>query len=323
MTPEEIFKLIEPELQAVEHELARQIESDVHLISQVGRYIRSGGKRVRPALLLLSAKFCDYQGEDAIALGAVVEMIHSATLVHDDVIDEAEIRRGRASVNAVWGNQLPVLMGDWLYASSMKLTISRRNFKILDILVDATKQMIEGELLQLGLNGNIGITEAQHLEISRRKTAHLFSACARIGGVLGDVAAAQEKALADFGFNIGMAFQLIDDLLDFTSSEKVLGKPVISDLKEGKLTLPLIYLMRLGIAKHAQMVETVVRENGFNSVHQDELIDLLREYKTLDQARSKAYEFVEASKQNLRIFKNTPLKQALLSIPNFIVERDR
>lgn len=324
LTPQEIFKLIEPELQAVEEELKRQIDSDVPLIAEVGRYIQGGGgKRVRPALLLLSSKFCGYEEEDAIVLGAVVEMIHSATLVHDDVLDEAKIRRGRASVNAVWGNQLPVLMGDWLYATSMKRTLSRRSFKVLDILVDATKQMIEGELLQLSVKGSIAITEAQHLEISRRKTAHLFSACARIGGVLGKVSEEKERALADFGFNIGMAFQLIDDLLDFTSSEKVLGKPVISDLKEGKLTLPLVYLMQLGHTEHARMLETVVHENGFHSIEPHQVIQLVHEFKTLDQARAKAYEYVEASKRCFSLFEDSSLKQALLSIPDFIVERDR
>jgi octaprenyl-diphosphate synthase len=324
LTPQEIFKLIEPELQQVERELEKHVQSDVPLVARVGSYIQSsGGKRVRPALLLLIAKFCNYHGQDAIKLGAVVELIHSATLVHDDVIDDAKVRRGQPSVNARWGNQLTVLMGDWLYSTSMKLTLSRRNLKFLDILVDATQKMIEGELLQLHLSGRIDITEEQHLEISRRKTAHLFSACARIGGVLGGVSEDKEQSLADFGFNLGMAFQLIDDLLDFTSSEKVLGKPVVSDLKEGKLTLPLIYLMELGNAEHARLIETVVRENGFNSVDRDEIINMVKEHKTLDRARTLAYSYVEKSKNCLNKFEDSPIKQALLSIPDFIVERDR
>lgn len=324
MTPQEIFKLIEPELREVEQELKTYIASDIPMIFHIGRYIQdSGGKRIRPALLLLVAKFCHYAGGDTIKLGAAVEMVHSATLVHDDIIDDAKVRRGQPSVNAAWGNEITVLMGDWLYATSMKLTLGRRNFRILDALVDATQQMIEGELIQLSINGRINVTEEQQLDISRRKTAYLFAACARIGGILGRVSKEEEDALANFGLNTGMAFQLIDDVLDFTSNEETLGKPVVNDLKEGKLTLPLIYLIETGEKEPLETIHALLRDDSFGLLCREKIVRLVKEYKTLDRTRSKAYRYAEMAKESLNIFPDSRIKQALLSIPNLIVERDR
>ncbi len=324
MEVRDVFKLVETELYEVEQELERQVSSDVHIVSRIARYIHnSGGKRVRPALLLLCSRLCGYRGEAAIQLAAAVELIHSATLVHDDIIDDAKLRRGRPSVNAAWGNQLTVLIGDWLYVTSMRLALCSNSLEILKLLTEATQKMIEGELLQLSKSGRLEVSEEDRLEICRRKTAYLFSACARIGAMLGRVGAEREQELADFGLNLGLAFQLIDDLLDFTSSETTLGKPVVSDLKEGKLTLPLIYLLELGVEEHAAIIQTVMRENGFSTVRREEIIELVREHRTLERTRDKAMQYVVAAKRCLDRFPDSPFKQALLAIPDFIVSRDR
>lgn len=324
MTPQEIFKLVESGLAKVEQELSRQTNSNVQLVNRIGRYIQdSGGKRVRPAVLLLTSQMCGYDGPVGHRLGAVVELIHSATLVHDDIIDDAKVRRGRASVNARWGNEITVLMGDWLYMTSFNLALGERQFKILDILTDVTRKMIEGELLQLSLNGSLDVTEEQHLEISMRKTAFLFSACSQIGGILGSVSEQDQESLRQYGLCIGMAFQMVDDVLDFTSNETTLGKPVVSDLKEGKLTLPLIYLMQDGTPSHRELVKTVLRENGFGTVNKEAILDLVRKYGTVERVLDKAHGYARQAKENLARFPTCQEREALLAVPDYIVERDR
>lgn len=324
MDPKEFYKLVETDLALVEQELHRRSNSNVQLIDRIGRYIHdSGGKRIRPAMLLLSARMCGYEGPACCRLGTVVEMVHSATLVHDDIIDNAEVRRGRASVNAHWGNEITVLMGDWLYMTSFQIAIGERRFKILDILTEVTRKMIEGELIQLSVSRNPDVTEEQHLDISMRKTAFLFSACTQMGGVLASVPAAQEEALRLYGVHVGMAFQLVDDVLDITSDEATLGKPVCSDLKEGKLTLPLIYLMREGRPEHRELIRTIIREDGYGSSNRDQIVALVREYKTADRVLGKARDYALQAKDYLTGFPDCPARNALLSIPDYIVARDR
>lgn len=324
MNPHEIYKLIENGMAQVEEELARQSSSGIQLIDDIGQYIRgSGGKRIRPAILLLGSRMCGYDGPIGPRLGAVVELIHSATLVHDDIIDKASVRRGRASVNAQWGNQITVLVGDWLYMTSFRLALGERRLKVLDILIEATRKMVEGELIQLALNGNLDITEEQHLDISIRKTAFLFSACSQLGGILGSVDAEKEEILRLYGLNIGLAFQLVDDVLDFTSSESTLGKPVGSDLREGKLTLPLIYLMRDGESRHRDLVRKALRESETDSANRDEILRLIREYRTADRVLEKAHDYAQKARACLVDFPSCQARDALMSIPDYIVERDR
>lgn len=324
MTRQEIFKLIDTDLERVEQELASQCRSNIQLIDKISRYIQnSGGKRIRPALLLLSSQMCGYAGPMCHRLGAVVELTHAATLVHDDIIDDAKVRRGRASVNAHWGNEISVLMGDWLYMTSFCLAVEERHFRILDILADVTRKMVEGELLQLSMNGSLDITEEQYLDITMRKTAHLFSACAQIGGILGGVSEEQNEMLKLYGLKVGIAFQMVDDVLDFTSTESTLGKPVGSDLKEGKLTLPLIYLMRDGEAKHRELVKTVLRENGFSTVKKETILQLVREYRTVDRVLNEARDYASQAKDHLAIFPSSQARNALMAVSDYIVERDR
>ena len=241
----EILDLVQDDLRKVEREISLESMASVAAVTTIGKYLNSnGGKRLRPILLLLSCKLVGEAGDSAIRMAAVVEMIHTATLVHDDIIDVSETRRGKPTTNAIWGNHTSVLAGDWLYMQAFQIALRLRNFHLLDILISLTQAMVEGELLQLERIGKIGISEADYMELVDRKTASLFSACARLGAVVGSADDAIELKLGEFAWNLGIAFQLIDDVLDFTARETVLGKPVGNDLREGKVTLPLIYAPR-------------------------------------------------------------------------------
>src|SRR5437773_5203441 len=241
----QIFEPIRADLEQVDREFGRHVQSQVDLIPKIGKYIQtSGGKRMRPAVLLMAARLSGYTGDRAILYAAVVEFIHTATLVHDDIIDDSDLRRGRLAVHSRWGNDITVLLGDYLYIKSMALALTHDTLEIIRLLCDVTLRMIEGELYQLTKTGDVDISEDEHFEIIRRKTAYLFGGCAQIGGMLGTVSNEQEQALREYGFNLGMAFQIVDDLLDFTGDAVAVGKPIGSDLREGKVTLPLIHLQQ-------------------------------------------------------------------------------
>jgi octaprenyl-diphosphate synthase len=310
-------------LLSVEQEIALQNGSAIQPVAEiVGYLLGGGGKRLRPALLLLSAGACSYRGPSAIRLGAVVELIHSATLIHDDVIDGADTRRGRPSANSRWGNHMSVLAGDWLYMQSFEMALRERNFKILDILIELTQNMVEGELIQLTKLGRIDLTEQDALALATRKTACLFSGCARLGAVLGRQGDGVEQALAEYGRNAGLAFQLVDDLLDFTASPQKLGKPVLSDLKEGKVTLPLIYALENGESAGRRMVATVLEEKGFQSVRPEQITALVHNSGALDRARQLACDFASRAKACLNGWVNSDYGRALLTVPDFILDRD-
>ncbi|MGB8799925.1 MAG: polyprenyl synthetase family protein [Candidatus Acidiferrales bacterium] len=332
-----IFDLVRDDLALVEQEIAAQNSAAIEPVCEISSYLREGGgKRLRPALLLLAAGASGYRGESAIRLGAVVEMIHSATLIHDDVIDGANTRRGRPSANARWGNHMSVLAGDWLYMQSFEMALRERNFAVLDILIDLTQNMVEGELLQLTRLGQIDLNEAEATELAYRKTACLFSGCARLGAVLGKQPKEIEDGLADYGRNAGLAFQLVDDLLDFTASPEKLGKPVLSDLKEGKVTLPLIFALEAqarAIASDGNgqahtnsegrcLVEKVLEERDFRSVRADQIAKLVRETGALERATQLAKEYVKRSKASLEVLPDTEYRRALLAVPDFILDRE-
>ncbi len=314
--------MVREDLSRVEQEIAAQNGSAIEAVSEIAAYLLGGGgKRLRPALLLLSAGFCNYRGPSAIRLGAVVELIHSATLIHDDVIDGADTRRGRPSANSRWGNHMSVLAGDWLYMQSFQMALQERNFRILDILIELTQNMVEGELIQLTKLGRIDLTEQDALGLATRKTACLFSGCARLGAVLGRQDAA-EQALADYGHYLGLAFQLVDDLLDFTASPEQLGKPVLSDLKEGKVTLPLIYALQNGESAGRRLVATVLAEKGFQSVRPEQIAELVRNSGALDRARQLAYDYASRAKACLNGSAHSDYGRALLTVPDFILDRE-
>jgi octaprenyl-diphosphate synthase len=320
-----IFSLIASEMTEVEAEFERQAQSNVQVIAYISDYLRaSGGKRVRPALTILSnyAVGGDGANHSSIRMAAVMEFLHTATLVHDDIIDNAETRRNRPSINSRFGNQTAVLMGDWLYMSAFETSLAERSLPILDILTAATRKMTEGELLQLTLLGRTNITEEEYLDILQRKTAYLFSACCEIGAILGGASSAGQEALRDYGMNLGTAFQLVDDLLDFTASDEVLGKPAGVDLLEGKLTLPLIYLLeRDRTARDA--VQTVMRDGNYQKVTRQSLLEKVEGTGALERARERAARYAETARNSLSALPSSNYSNALYSIPSYIIERDR
>src|SRR5579875_1961705 len=272
----ETFELIEQDLREVEREISVESIASVEAITTINQYLQAGGgKRLRPVLLLLCNRLFGPATHCARRLAAVVEMIHSATLVHDDVIDVAKTRRGRPSTNVVWGNHISVLSGDWLYMQAFQVALRERNFRVLDLLISLTQMMVEGELLQLDRLHRIDLTEADYMELVDRKTASLFSACACLGAVAANADESAESKLGDFAWNLGMAFQLVDDILDFTSTEKILGKPAGNDLREGKVTLPLIYALQTASAHERQAIESVVASGNYEQVPLMHIVQIL------------------------------------------------
>ena len=323
LTVKEVFDLVRDDLALVEDELARQSDTAFPAVSEVAAYLLGGGgKRLRPALLLLSANYAGRKDRSAIRLAAVVELLHSATLIHDDVIDSAGTRRGRPSENARWGNHRSVLTGDWLYMQSFQMALEERNFHILDILIDLTQKMVEGELIQLEKIGRIDVTEEDALRLATYKTACLFSGCARLGAVLGSLEGEEEEALAEYGRNAGLAFQLVDDLLDFTASAQQLGKPVLSDLKEGKVTLPLIYAMENGHREARELIARVLAEKEFDSVRPETIVSLVNDSGALDRARCLAQDYAQRAKACLNGHRDSEYARALATLPDFILERE-
>ena len=319
-----IFNLISAELGLVEEEFERQARSNIQVIAYLGDYLRaSGGKRVRPALTILSnyAVGGDASLYNSIRMATVMEFLHTATLVHDDVIDNAETRRNRASINSRFGNQTAVLMGDWLYMSAFETSLAERSLPILDILTMVTRKMTEGELLQLTLLGRTDISEEQYFDVLQRKTAYLFSACCEIGAILGAGKPDEQVALRDYGMNVGTAFQLADDLLDFTATDEVLGKPAGLDLVEGKLTLPLIYLLEKE-PRLTERVREVMREGGYTKVTRAELVETVERTGALDRARALARRYAEDARRALERLPDSEYADALRSIPTYIIERE-
>jgi octaprenyl-diphosphate synthase len=323
LSAKEIFGLIREDLACVERQISLESVASVEAVTAIGQYLQaSGGKRLRPALLLLSSKLIGDGGPSAIRLGAVVEIIHSATLVHDDVIDVAETRRGRPSTNVRWGNHTSVLAGDWLYMQAFQMALRERNFRILDLLIGLTHMMVEGELLQLERIGRIDISEADCMELVDRKTACLFSVCARLGALSASADAAVEERLGEYAWNLGMAFQLVDDMLDFTSREKTLGKPVGNDLREGKVTLPLIYALENATAGERGDVEIILRERSYDRVPFRRILGLLEKYRGIERVKERAQAFTDKARALITEFPESPYQRALHGVTDLITDRD-
>jgi octaprenyl-diphosphate synthase len=326
ITGKEIFDLIHDDLERVEKEISLETVASVEVVTQIGQYLQeSGGKRLRPSLLLLASRLIggpEAVGESAIHLGAVVEIIHAATLVHDDVIDDARTRRGRPSANARWGNHTSVLAGDWLYMEAFQVALRERNFHVLDLLIGLTQMMVEGELLQLERIGRIQVTEADCMELVDRKTACLFSVCAKLGALVAGADTQTEERLGDFAWNLGMAFQLVDDLLDFTSRETVLGKPVGNDLREGKVTLPLVYALEQATADERRRVETILRDRNYERVPFSQILAMVERYQGIARVKERAQAFTEKARAIINEFPESPYQRALYSVTELITERD-
>jgi len=320
----QMFESIRDDLRGVEREFARHVQSQVALIPTIGNYIQDGGgKRIRPAVLLMAARMAGYTGDRAVLYASVLEFIHTATLVHDDIIDEAELRRGRDAVHTRWGNHITVLFGDFLYLKSMSLALTQDNLEIIRLLCDVTLRIVEGEIYQLTKMGSVDLTEEEHFDIVRRKTAFLFAGCARIGGMLGPTTREQQEALWDYGLNIGMAFQIVDDMLDFTGETDALGKPVGGDLREGKMTLPVIHLRDRGDARAKALLRQVVTTRDVSGDEWAEIRTMLGQSRSLDYAQRIASDYVECAKKTLYAFPPSEARDALMFLPDYVVSRDR
>ncbi len=322
-TAREVFDLLRDDLSAIEVELGRDAVSAVSTITEIAEYLRGGGgKRIRPTLLLLSARSLGYTGDGMIRLGAVVELVHTATLVHDDIIDAADMRRGRPSANTTWGNEKCVLAGDWLYMQAFHIALEERNFKVLDLLIGLTQQMVEGELLQIQKLGR-AVSEAEYYDLIYRKTACLFSVSMQLGAALADAPLVQEDALARYGRAVGLAFQIVDDVLDLTATEEVLGKPVASDLREGKTTLPVIHSLKHGTAADREVIERVLEDGGFERTTGEQVQEILHRNGSVEYAMAAADRYAEQGREALASIEDSEFKRALLWVPDFVVARDK
>ena len=325
--------LLRDDLSAIEREFAAQAESPVQVVTDIATYlIAGGGKRIRPLLLLLSSKALGCSSHSRIRLGAVVEMLHTATLVHDDIIDEADTRRGRPSSNTTWGNAKCVLAGDWLYMQSFRWALEERNFRVLDLLISLTQQMVEGELLQIQKLGHL-INEEEYFDLIFRKTACLFKVSMQLGAAIADetprrngavhIDARYESALGEYGRNLGLAFQIVDDVLDLTASEDVLGKPVASDLREGKATLAVIHALERGTGAEREAIRTVLADRSFARVSHATILDVLHRHGSIDYAMDTACAYAEAARLSIADIPDSEAKRALLWVPGFVTSRDR
>jgi octaprenyl-diphosphate synthase len=323
LTARDILDLVKDDLERVEREISLESVASVEAVTTIGRYLQSGGgKRLRPTLVLLASRLVGAVTDGSIRMAAVVEMIHTATLVHDDVIDIAKTRRGRPSSNAIWGNHTCVLAGDWLYMQAFQIALRERNFRVLDLLIALTQLMVEGELLQLESIGKINISEADYMELVDRKTASLFSACARLGALTGGADESTETRLGEFAWNLGIAFQLVDDVLDFTSHEKVLGKPVGNDLREGKVTLPMIYALENAQQDERELVDTVLRDGNYDRVPLAEILNLVQRHRGFERVRERAQVFTDKARSIVTEFPESRSQRALAALTDLVTERD-
>jgi octaprenyl-diphosphate synthase len=322
-TAREVFDLLRDDLVAIERELGRDAASTVSAITEIAEYLRGGGgKRIRPSLLLLSARLLGYTGHGAIRLGAVVELVHTATLVHDDIIDGADMRRGRPSANTTWGNEKCVLAGDWLYMQAFRVALEEKNFRVLDLLISLTQQMVEGELLQIQKLGK-AVSEAEYYDLIYRKTACLFSVSMRLGAVLAGASEAVEDNLGAYGRAVGLAFQIVDDVLDLTATEEVLGKPVASDLREGKATLAVIHSADHGTAADRQTIQRVLSDRSFEHISPEQIQAILIRNGSVEYAMSAADRYAEQGRQAIAHLPDSEFKRALLWVPDFVVAREK
>jgi len=322
-----ISRLVSEDLERVEEMFRQNLASPLDIVEELGTFVvEGGGKRIRPTLHLLCAKLCGYEGPHHILLATVLEFIHSATLIHDDIIDEATTRRGHESVNHRWGNDVTVLFGDYLFAKAMEMALQADSIAIMHKLADVTLKMTEGEMLQTRYVGRLDLTVEEYLDLVQRKTAGLFACCCDLAALLAGVDEPRRVALQRYGTNLGMAFQLVDDVLDFTGKTETLGKPAASDLREGKATLAVIELLNSG-SRHAAMGRDLARrimESGAaDSPEIDALNELLASSGAISRARAAAEGYANEAGAELARFDDSPVRRALASLPELVLVRDR
>lgn len=320
----DVYADVNNDLQKIEHELKSFCRHPNPLISEIGNYIfKKSGKRMRPALLLLCANLFNYRGADHILMGALVETIHSASLIHDDIIDNSDRRRGKETVHARWGPNITVLLGDFLYIKTIGHSLAAGYHDITQTLLDITTQMIEGEMQEYYLSGNLKIEESEYLDILNKKTASLFSASCRIGGLLGKTSPKNLALISEFGTNVGLSFQIIDDLLDYTGDEKVMGKPVLSDMKEGRITLPLIYTMNHDGTENRDLLLKIFRKENLEKDSQAEIINMVKSNGALDYTFSKARHYARKAEEIIAEFPESSYQNSLSLIPPYILSRKK
>jgi len=316
--------IIGEDLKLVEQQFRKDLQSDVPLIRKVGEYVlSSGGKRVRPALLLLAARLAGYTGDKAVPLASVVEFIHTATLLHDDVVDSATLRRGLASANTLWGNEASVLVGDFLFSKSFSLMVGVGSLDILRVLSDATTVIAEGEVMQLLCTGEIDLTEERYINVIRSKTAILMSAACEAGAILGAVPQKQQEALADFGMDLGIAFQLMDDILDYVATEEEFGKSIGHDLEEGKITLPLIHTLKKCSDSERAVIAAVVEQDEMSLDDFRAVSGLVKQYGGIVYTVEAARFYINRCKSHLDLFAPSPVREAMLSLSEYVVTRSK
>ncbi len=323
MTLKQIVHPIADDLERVEDAINTHLTSDVGFISEIGHYIlSSGGKRIRPVLLILAARLCNYVGERVYDLSAVIEFIHTATLLHDDVIDNAHLRRGNPTVNSRWGNEVSILIGDYLYSKAMSLSLADKDHLVMQTISDVTMEMAKGQLIETLKQGDLSISEADYYRIISLKTASLFAACCTIGAILGGVSAQQRADVTAFGHDLGLAFQMADDTLDFVAPEARLGKPVNNDLKEGKITLPIIAALQCATPKEAQTIEDYLHSDAGADDGLADILAILHKYNTLQTTMATARQYVTRAKQHLQDFTPSPALRTLHTLADYVVSRD-
>jgi octaprenyl-diphosphate synthase len=317
-----VLELIRDDLEKVDQEFRKNLRSDVPITSAIGEHLfLSGGKRFRPILLLLSAKLCGYQGHHHISMASLIEFIHTATLLHDDVVDKAEIRRGTISANSVWGNEASILVGDFLFTKCFSLLVQSGNWKILHTLSKATTVMAEGELSELIKTNDLSLTEEEYLSIISRKTASLISSATQIGAILGNVPGEREKAVSDFGMDVGIAFQLTDDNLDYISKEEKSGKKIGIDLQDGKITLPLIYALKHCNDEEKAFIQETVESHPMTREAFFRVAEVIERYDGIQYTWEKAKGYIERAKRHLHLFPNSKEREALYTLADYVIER--
>jgi octaprenyl-diphosphate synthase len=322
MEMSEVFSAYTQEMKQVEVHLDRYITSEIKLIPEVAHHlIDSGGKRFRPLLLLISARLCGYEGDARFPLAAAVEFIHTASLLHDDVIDEALIRRGKTSANNIWGNAASVLVGDFLYSKAFKLLSEIGDIGLVQLMSKMTNIMSQGEVFQLMKCGDTDLTETDYLNIVEKKTAVLISAACESGAFLGKASPVQADALGQYGYKIGMAFQITDDTLDYMASQADFGKAIGKDLEEGKMTLPLIYALTQCTKAQRDFIKAAVSEKMFSPETIRDIFAIVRESGGIDYSLKRADQFIEDAMDGLNVFPETPQRNHLAAVARFILSR--
>jgi len=320
MEIQDVYKLVAADRQAVDDLIKQRLYSEVVLINQVGHYIvNSGGKRLRPVLLLLTSRAFGYEGNDHLELAAVVEFIHTATLLHDDVVDASDMRRGKETANNVWGNEASVLVGDFLYSRAFQMMVGVNNMRVMEILSEATNTIAEGEVKQLLNVHNADLDEAGYLDVIRCKTAKLFESAAQLGAVLSGRSEEEQRAMAAYGRHLGIAFQLIDDALDYSASSDDLGKNIGDDLAEGKPTLPLIHVINHGTPEQAALVREALEQGGRDRI--DEIKSAIESAGAIAYTSRSAQAEADKAIATLAILQDSPYKEALVTLANFAVQR--